>query len=357
MSLRRGVRLVAGMYIVRAVRQCWAQADTVVVLAGRRRNVTSWLPAAAAALTLAGVLPSAARAAALIIEAPASCVDPSALADEVAELVGQPIEAVPHFDFRIQIAGTAHQRWRLRLETLDRSVPGSQAVIRGTRELEAATCAELAEAAALAIAVSLGTARAEPSPPAPPPVAAPAVPPLVVRSTSPPRPKTPWRAGAGLGVVVESGVLPNVAPGVELEARVDRGALGLALRGTWFGSQDTLGTAASGGSFQLASGTALACLGVPRGRWVPLVCAGFTLGRLAGRGLNVARPHTGAALWSAGRAELGVARRMGGDAAVFLRAGVAVPLARPTFVLDENQPVYRPGRIAGSVAAGIALEF
>lgn len=300
--------------------------------------------------------PSVARAAALVVEAPASCLDATALADDVAEMIGKPVASVPDVDFRIQISGTARQRWRLRLETLDRPASVAPPAVRGTRELEAANCAELAEAAALAIAVSIRAVEAAPAPSPSRLAPAPPSPPLVVRAV-PVVAQAPWRTGAGLGVVVEVGVLPNVATGVELEATVNRGALGLALRGTWFGSQDTIDSSARGGSFQLATGAALGCFVPARGRWVPLACAGLELGRLAGTGLNVARSHTAAALWSAGRAEVGMGRRLEGDAAVFLRGGLVVPLARPMFVLDQSQPVYRPGRIAGTLTAGIALGF
>lgn len=341
------------------------------MLAARHRDAapssTAVGAAVLAALVVAFGTARDARAAALTVEAPASCVDPAALADDVAELVGKPIASVPDVDFRIQIAGTAHQRWRLRLETVDHQAPGTLATVRGTRELEAANCVELAEAAALAIAVSLRAAEVKPSPSVRAPTVAPTppmsegapvpAPPLIVRAVSPAPAKAPWRAGLGLGVVVESGVLPNVAPGIEVEAKVSRAVLGVALRGVWFGAQDTVDTSASGGSFQLAAGSALACFLPRHDRWAASACAGFELGRLAGTGLNVARPQTRAALWAAGRADAGVARRVSADAAVFLRLGVAVPMARPAFVLDESRVVHRPGPVAGSLAAGIELGF
>jgi len=330
------------------------------VLAARRRNETLWPPAVCVAVVAGFIVaaPRAARPAALTVEAPASCIDPAALSEAVVELVGTPIASVPDVDFRIQIAGTAHQRWRLRVETLDHQPAGVAQQVRGTRELEAGSCAELAEAAALAIAVSLraverpgstAASTVEParlSPPAP-----------AIRSVPLPAGKVPWRAGAGLAVVVESGVLPHLAPGLQLEADLNRGALRLALRGEYFGAQDTLDSAATGGSFQLVDGDALGCFLPVRDHWSVSVCAGLALGRLAGTGLNVARPHTRSALWGAGRAEAGVARRVGADAALFLRAGLAAPFIRPAFVLDESQLVHRPDRLAGNLAAGMELGF
>src|SRR5450432_1071550 len=104
---------------------------------------------------IAAAVPRA-KAAQLSVDAPESCLDPSTLADEVGDLIGKPLGSVADVDFRIQISETPQRRWRLRLEMLDQR-PGGDGTpaIRGSREIEGATCAELAEAASVAIAVSV----------------------------------------------------------------------------------------------------------------------------------------------------------------------------------------------------------
>jgi hypothetical protein len=158
-------------------------------------------------------------------------------------------------------------------------------------------------------------------------------------------------------LATDTGALPNTGLGLELEGDLQRGSLRLVALATWFGSQDAVGAGDAGGTFQLALGGALACYAPRLGRWTPLACGGFELGRLAGTGLGVARPETGEALWRAVRADLGVTAALGGNTALLLRAGMAVPLSRPAFVLDGSELVYSPARLAGRLTAGLELEF
>ena len=160
-----------------------------------------------------------------------------------------------------------------------------------------------------------------------------------------------------VALVTDTGTLPSTAPGVDLEGNLQRGSFRLTLLGAWFVSRDVSGAGGIGGTFQLAFGGALSCLAPTWGRWTPLTCAGLEVGRLAGTGVGVARPETGAALWRAARAELGVRAVLGGSAAVVLRAGVAIPLERPAFVLDQSELVYQPSRMAVRATAGIELGF
>ncbi len=295
-----------------------------------------------------------ARAAELSVDAPASCLDPSALADEVGDLIGKPLGSVTDVDFRIQISETPQHRWQLRLEMLGRRPNGEGAPpVRGSREIEGANCAELAEAAAVAIAVSVRSISPVTTP-APPPATPAAAPP------SPPRPAPEalvWRPTVVLALAIDAGSLPNTGVGVDVEAALQRGVLQVVGFGTWFGSQNAVGANNTGGTFQLALGGALACFAPRRGRWTGLACGGLELGRLAGTGLNVARPETRAIFWRAVRADAGVTAALAGNAMLILRAGVAVPLARPEFVLDGTDRIYQPGRLAGRFTAGIEIGF
>jgi hypothetical protein len=71
----------------------------------------------------------------------------------------------------------------------------------------------------------------------------------------------------------------------------------------------------------------------------------------------VARPETAVVFWRAARAEAGATAALGANTAILLRAGVAVPFARPEFVLDGSNPVYRPSRVTVRVTAGVELGF
>jgi hypothetical protein len=303
-----------------------------------------------------------AEAAQLSVDAPESCLDPSTLADEVGDLIGKPLGSVADVDFRIQISETPQRRWRLRLEMIDQR-PGGDGTpaIRGSREIEGATCAELAEAASVAIAVSVRSISPETAAPDPGRLATPeATPPPGAKATGslglPARERPSWHPAVALALAIVTGALPNTGLGVDLEGDFQRGSLRLVALATWFGSQDTVGIDDAGGTFQLALGGALACYAPHWGRWTPLACGGFELGRLAGTGL-VAHPETGDVFWRAARADLGVTAALGGNTALLLRAGMAVPQSRPAFVLDGSQLVYRPGGLAGRLTAGLELEF
>jgi hypothetical protein len=314
-----------------------------------------------AALLASALAPAAARAAQLSVDAPPSCVDPTALAEEVGELIGRPLVEVADVDFRIRIAETGPGKWRLHLETIDAKAPaGGTPATRGSRDIEGANCAELAEAASVAIAVSVRSMEAANTAPAPGAAASPvspSPPAAIPAAMVTPSPATPsWRPSMTLALATDTGALPGTSPGVDLEGDLQRGALRLALLATWFAAQEANGPGGSGGTFQLALGGALACFAPRFGRWTPLACGGAELGRLAGTGL-VTRPETAAVFWRAARAEAGATAALGPNTAILLRAGVAVPLARPTFVVDGSALVYRPSPVAVRVTAGFELGF
>ncbi len=304
------------------------------------------------------------RAAELTVDTPPACVDSATLAQEVGDLIGRPLAEIPDVHFRVRIAETSPQKWRLHLETIDGKGAGSTPEVRGSREIDGTSCSELAEAASVAIAMSvrsMESARGEPPPVAVKPVS-PSSPssvltaePLGTIATSFPKPV--WRTSVTLALTTDTGALPVTSPGLEAEGNLQRGALRLVLLLTWFTSQDTVGVRGVGGTFQFALGGGLGCYAPRWGRWTALACGGAELGRLAGTGLDVARPETGAALWRAVRADAGTSVAVGTNTAVLLRAGVAVPLARPEFVLDQSQLVYRPSPAAVRLAVGFELGF
>jgi hypothetical protein len=319
------------------------------------------------AVGMAAASASMAKAAQLAVDAPESCLDPSTLADEVGDLIGKPLGSVADVDFRIRIAETSKRRWRLRLEMVDHRPDGDgPSAIRGSREIEGATCAELAEAASVAIAGAIRSISPETAPPEPDRLATPEVtppptarePPSLARSARP-TPTPSWHPAVALALATDTGALPKTGLGVDLEGDFQRGSLRLIALATWFGAQDAIGAGDAGGTFQLALGGLLACYAPRWGRWTPLACGGFELGRLAGTGtgLGVARPETGDALWRAARADLGVTAALGSNTALLLRAGMAVPLSHPEFVLDGSERVYRPGALAGRLTAGLELGF
>jgi hypothetical protein len=302
-----------------------------------------------------------ARAAQLTVEAPPACVDPATLAQEVGDLIGRPLGEVADVDFYVRIVEISPHKWRLHLETIDGKSTAGPPAVRGSRDIEATTCSELGEAASVAIAVSVRSLEAAQSGPATPamkpapPSPAPGAPPAAIAASSRARPT--WRPSVTFALATDTGSLPSTSPGLELEGNLQRGALRLILLGTWFASEDAVSTAGASGTFQLVLGGGLACYAPRWGRWTALACGGGELGRLAGTGLDVARPETGTLFWRAVRAEAGATAALGANTALVLRAGVVRPLARPDFVLDQSQLVYRPSQVALRLTAGFELGF
>jgi hypothetical protein len=294
-----------------------------------------------------------APAATLRLDAPEGCVDPTTLGQEVADLVGRPLADVPGADFHLAIAQRPGGRWHLQLEARE---PGGATHVR---ELDATSCGELGDAAAVAIAVSV-RALADAAPPPKPVAAAPgpavAPPTVVAPAGSRPSPAPHWRPALALAVAADAGDLPgtglNVMAGGALRGR----ALRLALMLGWVPSRDR--ATVPGGTFQLAFGAADGCFAPTWAAWTLMGCLGGELGAYWAKGINVARPDSRTAFWRAGRASLGAAVALSGSAALVLQGTAVVPWTRPAFVVTGSQsPVYRPDALALRIGAGLDFLF
>jgi hypothetical protein len=296
-----------------------------------------------------------AAAASVTVSEGGGCVDRDAITEQATEILGQPLGAVTGVDFEVALTRAAGGGWKLRLDTVDQGASDR----RRSRELVASSCAELADAAAVAIAMTVRS-RAELAPPPVPPPAPPASPaplPTPVVTRAPAAPAPPLAFAAGLAVVGDGGALPNPGLGVELGASLRLRRLRLRVAGTVLASQVTHATGNAGGEFRLIFGSAEGCLAQPVGRTTLLGCAGFEVGRLSGEGVGVFQPRLGDARWQAALAELGLSIPVAARVAVVVRAGGAVPLSRPQFVVDGAIPVHRPASLTARVALGAELEF
>jgi hypothetical protein len=291
---------------------------------------------------------TSASAATIKVTAPAGCVEASSIGEQVDGLIGRPVGSVEGVDFEVTISDRpAPQPWRLRLDTL-----GSASHDRRTRELTASTCAELADAAAVAIAVSIASlddgaatapARAEPTP----------GPVVSARPTATP---PPTQVGLQVLAVGEVGAVPATTLGLAVGGFIQIGSLRLVADGALFAPRRALLSDGTGGEFQLAVLGGLGCATGGLGRVLVLGCGGAEVGRLSGDGLGVRNPSSRAELWLAGRAEAGANFSIGPRAALALRVGAALPVFRPTFLLDATT-VYRPSAVTGRATAGVELTF
>jgi len=322
-------------------------------MARMRAGVATWM---AAAVFLAA--PGWARAANLVLDAPETCVDPTTLAQEVADLAGRPLADVPDVDFQLTIRPLADGRWHSTLEAVEHRPGAPQA--RHRRELDARSCADLGEAAALAMSVSIravteaGGSAAPSPPPAPEAPKEPAA--TVLRSVAPPVVRPAWYGLASVSLGADAGDLP-AGLGVAVSVGAARGAARLNLLGGWLPPRDVLRADGTGGSLQLAFGGAEACFAPSRGRWTALGCAGGELGVQHGSGLDVFQPASRNTFWWAARASLGFVIRSSEALGFRVAATAVAPLARPHFVVNETSEVYQASPIAGRLDAGLELRF
>lgn len=302
-----------------------------------------------------------ARAARVTVLGASACVDADATAEQASDLLGRRLADIPGIDFEINLSRRG-PKWHLRLDTVETD-PAGGPPLRRSRELQAATCTELGDAAAVGIAMSV-RALVEAERPAP------EVPPATVSVSPPPpapslplaEPASPTRPGrsavAGrVALVGDAGSLPGPTIGVELGAGVRLSWVRIGASGTVLIPRDKQVTPGVGGEVDLAYGALEICAPDGDRRIEVFVCGGFELGRLAAKGTGIMQPRLGSVLWETVRADVGVALPLRAGLRLALRAGAGVPLSRPQFVLNGTTLVHRPAAVVARAAAGVELEF
>jgi hypothetical protein len=313
--------------------------------------------------------------------APAGCPTQSAVAAGVEALLGESINSQRAVDVWAEgrVDQIADDRWVLRLSI--RSSTGER-----ERVLQGATCQELGEVAVVLVAVaidpSVGVSDApetlieaaasdqlEPNEeekeeieeerdetPEHPDEALPPAP-----ADEPNRdPHAALRGSASVATGLLVGPLPGVAPGLRLSLGLRWRLLAVAIGGShWFERRVRLPPpmATAGGDLQLTTGDVRVCV-VPSVRRLELpLCTGAELGALAGRGVGVANPRHGRALWAAWVADAGVTFMPWRWVGFSARAALVVPFTRSTFALDGIGSVHEVAPVGFQGLAGIELRF
>ena len=327
----------------------------------------SWLAPLGAPIALASASASAepTRTSTIPLSwtAPSGCPGEDEVGARLARLI-PPETAAPDWQVRAVVTRGVDRRFALRLtfESAGRS---------HERALDAASCTELADAAA--VIVALGVNPSAPVPAAPPqdPARVPSPPPATQRlpadiapTTSVPRPAEDSMVHAlsertrRLGVSVlggaSVGVLPSPSFGASAAVAWMSGRLRVELQGAWFPPAPVaVPSQGVGGSFELLVAGASACGSLLRAG--PLFvgpCAGVEGGLLTARGPGTAvgQPLDSSAAWAALKA--GGLLVWYATPYVGLRVGIdgIVPLTRDDFYVPE-------GPIAGQAFAGVEATF
>jgi len=319
-----------------------------------------------------------------------SCVEAVLVDEQASDLLGRPLASVEGVDFSIHLARLPTGKWRMRLDSVDVHGSGSVAETPSpgaapappaprSRMIQASTCAELADAAAVAIAMSVralpqstempapthatgteaGSFRPAPSESA---VSSQNGAPVLRNANFPARTPAPGALAFAVSasVVGDSGALPGSTVGGSLGASMRLRRLQLGLAATWLAEREKRVAGEAGGRIGLVFGAAEGCVPVPVGPLTVLGCAAYELGHLSAEGVGLARSRFGGALWQAVRGEAGVRVALGTRSALVLRAGASVPVSRPFFSIDsagQNLTVYRPAAFSVRGLAGLEIDL
>jgi hypothetical protein len=311
-------------------------------------------------------------------DAPAAdCPDQAYVRRGVEQLLGEggPPPARVEADARVEHLDDG--QWRVNLATLREGE-------RGGRTLESTSCRSLADATALIVALTIdpervaahrtstltpeeiasalapdkpgtGSVSFSPSASSAPSASLAESPRVAAAAASP----VPLAVLAGLSGDV--GTLPHPAYGLTLGAAFLWKRLRLEGYGAYWSSQAGQavgGSAGEGGDFFLADGGLRGCWLPVLGRLEIAACPGLELGVLHGQGVGVNEPLSQNSVWVAATALGRISWRIAPSLAVYLEAGIALPLRRDVFDIDVAQNlVHEAGVVEGRASLGPELRF
>jgi hypothetical protein len=299
-------------------------------------------------------------------DAPSDCPSKEAVLGRITELLQGPptTEAI----VRARASRLGPRDWRM---ALTMRVGGSS----GERTLRASSCEELADTAALVVALAIDPARvaahearvsAEQGDASAPPAGADAAPAPDAGPSSPsvqpeaiPSADTqpPSSAFVGERVTVGNGVAPGIVGGGSLLVGWEHGPWRLDLAGVaWSPRRQSLDGASSvGGRFTSYEGALRGCVRIARLVAEPFACAGAEIALIEAQGYGIDHPSSSARAWIGPTAGLALAWVLAPSWRLAADLSAAMPLSRPTFVIDVDRTTYRPAVL--SVQSGVGLEL
>lgn len=280
--------------------------------------------------------------------APAACPDADLVRARIERRLGAPLD----------VGGIAIDITRAGGQFVARLAVGDE-----VRNLTARRCEDLADAVAVIVARLAREHRvvevAATEPVAPPEAAPtpeldlemPAV--YMRRQTTPTHPR--WGGGARLLAVSGIGAVPQVGLGAEVAGFVRRDDAFFELAVARWGTGGVVLHA--GAPARVAVGLDLAMLRVGWGpaRMPIRVWGSAELGEMRGQGYQLGDPRFGSGRWGAIGAGFGVAWPMLPNARLVGSFEAAVPVLRPTFMLETGDVVYRPSPLTTRVAFGLEV--
>ncbi len=288
--------------------------------------------------------------------APDDCPSAEAVREDIERLLGRPLGAVndPPLNATAEIIEQSNG-WQLRLK-----VTAGDSGVR-EREITGERCEDLAQATATIIALAIdpnlrtelpqsesdsqpaATKTAEPTavdprdtpaaeppaepPPPPQPTARPA------RPASPPAVETRAEWEVGIAALLDGFSLPSPAPGVRLNAGVERRPLRFEAFALHLFDRRTTVDGGGVGVFSLTAGGLRGCFVHHTSDFELGPCLSSELGVLRGRSEKVSSPDSGTALWWGIGAGAGASWRASSSWALELGAEAVLPLLGGHFVI------------------------
>lgn len=295
-------------------------------------------------------------------EAHEGCPDAEAVRAEVRRLLGEAARAqAPLSVDAVVTRDDAGSHLSLTLE-------GGESA--GRRELSAARCDELASATALIVALAVDPEAVDPAAleqlegatqeaprettePAPIPAATRAPPETATEASAGPAP----HLSAAAAFILDAGSLPSIAPGLDaaLGFRLARTRLEVGVTYLLPNDAETGGRRPAA-ELRLLAGKLAVCQTLLGERRSLAACAAAELGSLMGSGGDITERRDGSSLWLAAHLSLTGALPIVDGLALQGGLGVALPLRRPVFTVENLGPVHQPSSIGGRLWLGLRVE-
>jgi hypothetical protein len=323
----------------------------------------------------------------LVWNAPSGCATADSVSARVKELLGESTLERKHVQ-RV-VARVTHERggWALDLELMGRFG-------KRERHLEADTCGDLAEAAAMAITLAFEAARAgedaaaSPAPDATagdaavgdaavgdaaaggtaerplseppqsiPPSAAAASPGEAAGAATPTAASAGPRLHVGVEIVGDITSLPSLAPGVSLVARVGATEWDLAAYGLWLPGLERALEPGQSVRFALFGAGVRGCYRLGQGLLDTALCAGLEAGRLSAEGVGLQSAERVSDLWLTPHVGLELRAEVSRWLGLYVRGEAIAPLFRQDYAVNDDQSVHRVAALGVRGAAGVMLGF
>jgi hypothetical protein len=300
---------------------------------------------------------------------PAGCAELNAVSERVEAILGYELTSLGPVERIIGNVTQPESKHRLTLDVFERGRKSS-------RVIEADSCADLVDAAALAVTLALtgnesdsasaGSVRVDAlgseAPLEPPKGNAAALRGMEPADTGAPTASddaapTGVRWSGAAAAALDMGAFDEPAPGMAVEARAGLGAMSLGLYGVWLPAQRMPVRPQEFVEFELITAGLRGCHAWPLLSPVLKLgaCIGFEAGRFTARGIGLGAARVVHDPWFAPGAALEAQLSLSGPLQLQLRAEPLLTLSRKQYAINGMEGVHSPAMLGARLYLGLAL--